>query len=471
MLFPRVLGCAVFVIVGLTRPATAELIGPSFDCHSAQQPLAQILCSDPDLSRTDLRFAQAYFALLKQVGDAGKRELKQEDLQFLEAVQRQCKIPPSGQAAPQSEASRNCVKNAYEAQRAVWVLRLTSPFSEEANRSIERHAALQRLLQQLGLLPANAVIDGVYGGATREAISRWQSAQGRNVTGVLGDADAQAIEQQASGIKATTEENQSASSQRREPSPDKLAEQPSASVGAATTERSPSPQRPSEPVRSSSVGTTAAQLTDTDPLRFVDELLDRQSYETLLLGDIVVYGGRFGERVQPPPGNNITGAQYSRYKQWANVGTINIRSEGSTSQRLQQSFSWNDWMSMANGDQERITVIPPHKANENVETLPNTLKIRMGKFKTENVVKNEERIMGVSKYNILMGTYIVNWTPTFQNFCQVNNACTLADKGKFQVLLKFDEFTDRWNIVTWDFADINHEFTTQNVDQQVRLLH
>jgi uncharacterized protein YecT (DUF1311 family) len=143
--------------------STAEQIGPSFDCHAAQQPLAQLLCSDPELSRTDLRFTQAYFALLKQVGEAGKRELKQEDLQFLEAVQRQCGIPPSGQAAPQSEASRNCVKNAYEAQRAVWALRLTPPFSEEANRPIERHVALQRLLQQLGFLPADAVMDGVYG--------------------------------------------------------------------------------------------------------------------------------------------------------------------------------------------------------------------------------------------------------------------------------------------------------------------
>src|SRR5438105_410839 len=103
MLFPRVLACAVFVIAGLTQPTTAEQFGPSFDCHAAQQPLAQILCADSDLSRTDLRFAQAYFALLKQVGEVGKRELKQEDLQFLEAVQRQCSIPLSGQAASHSE--------------------------------------------------------------------------------------------------------------------------------------------------------------------------------------------------------------------------------------------------------------------------------------------------------------------------------------------------------------------------------
>jgi hypothetical protein len=178
--------------------AKSEQIGPSFDCYAAQQPLAQMLCADPELARTDLLFAQAYFALLKQVGEAGKRELKEEDLRFLEAVQRQCGIPQSGQAVPQSEAARNCVKKAYEAQRTVWALRLTPPFSEEANRPIEQHVTLQRALQKLGFLPTDAVMDGVYGAGTREAISQWQRSQTRNATGVLGDADALALKQQSS---------------------------------------------------------------------------------------------------------------------------------------------------------------------------------------------------------------------------------------------------------------------------------
>ena len=114
--------------------------------------------------------------------------------------------------------------------------------------------------------------------------------------------------------------------------------------------------------------------------------------------------------------------------------------------------------------------MPAQTANNDVESLSNILKIRMAKFKTDNVVKKEERVMGVSKYNILMVTYTAEWTSTFRKFCQVNSACTLVDKGKFKVLLKFDEFTDRWNIVTWDSADMDHEFATQNVDQQVRSL-
>lgn len=203
MLLPRVLGCAALVIAGLTQPTTAEQIGPSFDCSAARQPLAQILCADPDLSQTDLRFAQAYFALLPQLDDAGKRDLKQEDLRFLDAAQQHCGVPPAGPTPAQSDALRKCVKDAYESQRSVWLLRLRPPFSEEASRPIERHIALQRLLQQLGFLSADAKVDGVYGAGTREAISRWQSAQGGNVTGVLSDADAQALEQGAPQDQAT----------------------------------------------------------------------------------------------------------------------------------------------------------------------------------------------------------------------------------------------------------------------------
>ncbi len=153
---PRTGGAPATSAVVPSSPATpngdlsraTKQLGPSFDCNVAQQPLAQMLCADAELSRVDLRFAQAYWALLGQVGDGGSRELKQEDLQFLDAVQQQCGIPRLGPAVAQTGVSRSCVKNAYEAQRAVWILRLTPPFSEEANRPIERHIALQRSLQR-----------------------------------------------------------------------------------------------------------------------------------------------------------------------------------------------------------------------------------------------------------------------------------------------------------------------------------
>ena len=88
-------------------------------------------------------------------------------------------------------------------------------------------------------------------------------------------------------------------------------------------------------------------------------------------------------------------------------------------------------------------------------------------FKVDNLIKNEERVIGVYTYRILMGTYVSSWTPVFLNFCRADNECASAEKGKFIVLVKLNDFTQRWNIVAWDVADFNHEFTTRNVDQQL----
>jgi len=46
----------------------------------------------------------------------------------------------------------------------------------------------------------------------------------------------------------------------------------------------------------------ATELTDADAARIVRDLLNQQSHETVLLGNIVVYT----TTVPIPPGNNIT---------------------------------------------------------------------------------------------------------------------------------------------------------------------
>jgi uncharacterized protein len=43
-----------------------DRIGPSFDCSTVGYPLALMICADGDLSRLDLRFGQAYWALFQQ---------------------------------------------------------------------------------------------------------------------------------------------------------------------------------------------------------------------------------------------------------------------------------------------------------------------------------------------------------------------------------------------------------------------
>jgi S1-C subfamily serine protease/uncharacterized protein len=167
-------------------------VGPSFDCDKAAVPLALMICADVDLSRLDLRFNQAYWALYQQLGPAGQPQLKEEDLAFINQVQEQCAVPTTGPLTAEVWRSRNCVGDAYERMREVWVARLTGPAHEEGVRAPQEHIALQQALQELGFGPPGPA-DGVYGRLTRAAIFAWQSARGRAATGFLGDADATAL--------------------------------------------------------------------------------------------------------------------------------------------------------------------------------------------------------------------------------------------------------------------------------------
>lgn len=163
-----------------------------------------------------------------------------------------------------------------------------------------------------------------------------------------------------------------------------------------------------------------------------------------------------GSEVEVPAGSNINADQYNRYKVWAQVGVIKIASQGPV-----------NFQSSVLGVVERITVTPICNATD-CEVSGNTLKIRRAKFNMDNIIKNEERTVGVHRYRILMGTYSTDWSPASRSFCRISNQCSLADKGKFMMLLKYDEFSNRWKAVTWDSANIDKDFTTRNVDQQIR---
>jgi S1-C subfamily serine protease/uncharacterized protein len=193
--------------------AVRDRIGPSYDCSTAGYPLALMICADGDLSRLDLRFGQAYWALFQQFGPARQPQLKEEDLTFFDQVQGQCYVPRSGPLTAEAWRSRDCVRDAYEKMREAWLARLTGPAYEEAVRSPEKHVTLQRALQETGFLPPGP-IDGVYGPATRGAIVAWQTTRGRKVTGLLGNSDSLALE----GEISTTSVAQGPQQRQTEPS-------------------------------------------------------------------------------------------------------------------------------------------------------------------------------------------------------------------------------------------------------------
>ena len=205
---------------------------------------------------------------------------------------------------------------------------------------------------------------------------------------------------------------------------------------------------------------TATELADADAARIVGDLLNQLSNETLLLGNIVVYTNT----APIPLGNNITSSEYLRYKIWKSIGLIDIVTKSGSSPG---SFPGADWQSPRGNILERIIVIPTSKAIDYGFYLGTTLTITLAISKVDDLIKNEVRVIGVHTYRILMGTYVSSWTPAFLNFCRANNGCAAAEKGKFIVLVKLNDFTQRWNVVAWDIADFNHEFTTRNVDQQL----
>jgi Resolvase, N terminal domain len=53
-------------------------------------------CGSPDLSRIDLTFVQAYYALRQQVGEAGQQALKVEAVDFGNRTLRRCGVPLTG---------------------------------------------------------------------------------------------------------------------------------------------------------------------------------------------------------------------------------------------------------------------------------------------------------------------------------------------------------------------------------------
>jgi peptidoglycan hydrolase-like protein with peptidoglycan-binding domain len=184
---------AVMLAVSAGR---AYAVGPSFDCGEASTPLTRFICAMPNLSRMDLEFDQAYYALRQQVGPAGLQALKQEAIAFQKQFGQRCGISASGDLPPDAGALGTCLYREYATQRLVWVSRLTGAALQEAARPIEQHLALQRDIQVLGFLPPTQAIDGVYGEGTRSAILSWQHSRNLPETGFLGAADSTALRSQ-----------------------------------------------------------------------------------------------------------------------------------------------------------------------------------------------------------------------------------------------------------------------------------
>jgi S1-C subfamily serine protease len=177
-------GAAGAGAVTTTRPT----IGPSFNCAApavANQPLAQLICSSERIAYAELSYVIAYMALRQISNDAEQATMRAEADAFTARITDDCGIPRTGKLGgrPALELEVNCLVGKFDEERGRLFKRLSGDAMDEARLTPAQTVTIQRLLKEKGHLPANALLDGVFGAATREAIGNWQRSNGQASTG------------------------------------------------------------------------------------------------------------------------------------------------------------------------------------------------------------------------------------------------------------------------------------------------
>jgi S1-C subfamily serine protease len=171
-----------------TATASRPAVGPSFNCAAAavaNQPLAQLICSSDRIARAELGYVIAYMALRQISNDAEQAANRAEADAFTVRITDECGIPRTGKLGgrPAFELEVNCLVGKFDEERSRLFKRLSGDAMDEAWLTPEQTVAIQRLLKEKGYLPTNALLDGVFGQATREAIGNWQRSNGQPSTG------------------------------------------------------------------------------------------------------------------------------------------------------------------------------------------------------------------------------------------------------------------------------------------------
>jgi hypothetical protein len=155
---------------------------PSFLCLKSDTSfVSRNVCSDPELTRIELQTAQAYFAFKESLHGKLSTELKVLSNARNNDMNKQCAKAVDAKA---------CIANYYRMFRKALIDTLGGAAKEEASRRLDDHIALEEKLQALGYLHNPSEPIGVYSPTVRQAIRAWQRANGRQVTGMLGDNDA-----------------------------------------------------------------------------------------------------------------------------------------------------------------------------------------------------------------------------------------------------------------------------------------
>lgn len=182
-----------FVLISVIQRASAQVqLGSSFDCSGTTQGIPLLVCQAHDLRIADVYQLQAYYTL-RHAQPERQQELRNQFNVRIRRYVTDC----SAEHVRASGSQQACVARELRELRNFWLQQLQqggSPAAlEEVQMPFSRFWEVQQELKRGGFLPADAVVDGVYGSVTRQAVSRFQAERGMPPSGFLTFATANAL--------------------------------------------------------------------------------------------------------------------------------------------------------------------------------------------------------------------------------------------------------------------------------------
>jgi len=178
-------------------------LGTSFDCSRAGPNVPSLVCQTPELQLADVSQMQVYYTLRHAQPDR-QQELRNQFTTSIQALVRDCSTDQVREGGTQPA----CVARKLGELRTFWLQQLerlgNAAALEEARLPPGHFIGSQQALKARNFLPAEAVLDGVFGSGSRQALARFQAERGMTATGFLTAATAEALRGPANAPLSTT---------------------------------------------------------------------------------------------------------------------------------------------------------------------------------------------------------------------------------------------------------------------------
>ena len=98
----------------------------------------------------------------------------------------------------------------------------------------------------------------------------------------------------------------------------------------------------------------------------------------------------------------------------------------------------------------------------------NIFCIKWGTGRVTHVGRNEEVRKGLDVFRVVMGVAQIKWTPEQQLLNDLRpDSHPLSEQRKVIALFKHDPFQSKWEMVTYDVANLDEEFKTNKVTTEL----